>query len=235
MYSCPGREPGNAFVRHHTGVAATTDRPRHQGAYRGKDPPVPQKETNASADVDVITLIMADHREVDRIFELLREDVDARAITVRQLRALMLAHSEAEEAVVYTALKPEMLDQESDETDGDVIDEAFDEHAQMEQLIEDLAGTDPASEEFESILMDVIDSVNHHVEEEEQELLPKLKEICTSDEMAQITQEFYEIRMRVLEDEGGDDLALAPEVLDPLLGVQEVVDVREQSSQKTRQ
>jgi hemerythrin-like domain-containing protein len=192
-----------------------------------------QNETGASGDVDVITLILADHREVDRIFELLREDVEARAVTVRQLRALMLAHSEAEEAVVYTALKPEMLDEESDETDGDVIDEAFDEHAQMEQLIEDLAATNPSSEEFDSILMDVIDSVNHHVEEEEQELLPKLREICSADELARITQEFHEIRMRVLEDEGGEDLGLAPEVFDPLMGA-EVVDVRQSSSEQAR-
>jgi hemerythrin superfamily protein len=194
---------------------------------------VSQNQTNGSSDADVITLIMADHREVDRIFELLREDVDARAVTVRQLRALMLAHSEAEEAVVYAALKPEMLDEESDETDGDVIDEAFDEHAQMEQLIEDLAATSPSTEEFDSILMDAIDSVNHHVEEEEQELLPKLREICSAEEMARITLEFHEIRMRVLEDEGGEDLGLAPEVLDPLMGA-EVVDVRESSSDQAR-
>jgi hypothetical protein len=198
---------------------------------REKDPAVSQNDPTAPDKVDVVTLILADHREVDRIFEALREDVEGRAVTVRQLRALLLAHSEAEEAVVYTALKPEMSDEESDETDGDVIDEAFDEHAEMEQLIEELAATSPTSEEFESILLDVIDSVNHHVEEEEEELLPKLRQICTPEQMQQITQEFHKIRMRVLEDEGGEDLGLAPAVMDPLMGVERTIDVRQSESE----
>jgi hemerythrin superfamily protein len=180
---------------------------------------------------DVITLITADHREVERIFELLRDDAESRPQAVTQLRALMLAHSEAEEAVVYTALKPEMTDEQSDETDGDVIDEAFDEHAQMEQLIEELTAIDTASAEFESLLMDVMEAVTHHVEEEESELLPKLREVASDEEMQRITLEFHRLRMQVLEEEGGADLGLPAHVLDPMSGVQDV-DLREESGQQ---
>lgn len=182
---------------------------------------------------DVVTLIEADHREVERLFEAMRDDPEGRRQAVAQLRALMTAHSEAEEAVVYTALKPEMADEESEETDGDVIDEAFDEHAEAERLIEELYATDPASEDFDSLLMDVMESVNHHVEEEETSLLPRLREVCSPEEMQRITREFHEMRMRILGQEGAEELGISPAVLDPLNGVGAESDVDLRSAERT--
>ena len=183
-------------------------------------------ETPMSEMPDVVTLITADHREVERLFEQLRDDTESRAQTVLQLRAMLLAHAEAEEGVVYPALKPEMEDQESDETNGDVIDEAYDEHEEAEQLMEELAATDPNSEEFDSVLMDLMESVNHHVEEEENELLPQLREILSDEDMQMVTREFYRIRLEILEQEGGESLGIPPLAYDPVGAMQQEVDLR---------
>lgn len=172
---------------------------------------------------------MADHREVERIFEILREDEEARPQTVLQLRALMLAHSEAEEAIVYPLLKPEMEDEPSDEVEGDKIDEAYDEHAEAEQLLDELAETDPASEDFDSVLADVMEAINHHVEEEENELLPKLREMVQGDDMERITSEFARVRMEILEQEGGESLGLPPEVYNP-----QSIDLRDPQTQESQ-
>lgn len=177
---------------------------------------------------DVVTLILADHREVERIFETLREDQEARPQAVLQLRALMLAHSEAEEAIVYPTLKPEMEDEPSEEVEGDKIDEAYDEHAEAEQLLDELADTDPESEDFDSVLADVMESINHHVEDEESDLLPRLRDMLQGDEMQRIMSEFHRVRMEILEQEGGQALGFAPEVYDPLS-----IDLRDKQEQRS--
>jgi hemerythrin superfamily protein len=56
---------------------------------------------------DVVDLIMADHREVERLFEDLKRHPENRPLVVPVLSALLTAHSRAEEAEVYPVAKAE--------------------------------------------------------------------------------------------------------------------------------
>ena len=44
--------------------------------------------------VDVVDLIMADHREVERLFELVKEQPTTRVLNFPELCALLLAHAD---------------------------------------------------------------------------------------------------------------------------------------------
>lgn len=55
---------------------------------------------------DVVNLIMNDHREVERIFDTLRNEPDGRAGLVPVMSTLLTAHSRAEEAEFYPAARP---------------------------------------------------------------------------------------------------------------------------------
>ena len=56
---------------------------------------------------DVVDLILRDHRELERMFAQLKSDPDSRPSVVPLLTTLLTAHSRAEEAEVYPAVRKE--------------------------------------------------------------------------------------------------------------------------------
>ena len=75
-------------------------------------------------------------------------------------------HAVVEEDVFYPALKKEL-------SDGVLIDEALKEHQAVKDLIEELKGMEADDEEFGEKWSELVENVQHHVEEEESELLPQ--------------------------------------------------------------
>jgi hemerythrin superfamily protein len=117
---------------------------------------------------DVVDLIMSDHREVERLFEILKTRPDQRVTTLPVLSALLIAHSRAEESEVYPVARDEA-------GAGDEVAHSQEEHVEAEQLLEQLQATDPEAPEFEKALQQVVDAVTHHVEEEESKVLPAMR------------------------------------------------------------
>jgi hemerythrin superfamily protein len=117
---------------------------------------------------DVVDLIMSDHREVERLFEILKTRPDQRVTTLPVLAALLIAHSRAEESEVYPVARDEA-------GAADDVAHSQEEHVEAEQLLEQLQTTDPESPEFDAALQRVVDAVTHHVEEEESKVLPAMR------------------------------------------------------------
>jgi hypothetical protein len=57
-----------------------------------------------------------------------------------------------------------------------MVQEALEEHQTVKQLISELKGMEEADDEFESQFSQLVENVQHHVEEEENEMLPKVEE-----------------------------------------------------------
>lgn len=117
---------------------------------------------------DVVDLIMSDHREVERLFEILKTQPDQRVTTLPVLSALLVAHSRAEEAEVYPVARDEA-------GAGEQVAHSQEEHLEAEQLLERLQAADPEGAEFDTLLGQVVDAVTHHVEEEESNVLPSMR------------------------------------------------------------
>jgi hemerythrin-like domain-containing protein len=102
-----------------------------------------------------------------------------------QLKDDLEAHSHGEEAAFYSALREnaEMVD---------LINEATEEHAEVQNLLEDLEELGPESEEWGSKLADLKKSVLRHVKEEEGEIFKKAKEILEKEEIQRLGKEFQE-------------------------------------------
>lgn len=118
---------------------------------------------------DVVDLITTDHREVERLFEILKTKPEQRLTALPVLSALLVAHSRAEEAEVYPVARDEAGATEQ-------VAHSQEEHLEAEQLLEQLRTTDPDSKDFDTLLQQAMDSVNHHVEEEEESVLPVMRE-----------------------------------------------------------
>ncbi|MFJ6672815.1 hemerythrin domain-containing protein [Actinosynnema sp. NPDC091369] len=146
---------------------------------------------------DVVDLIMQDHREVERLFAELKDHPEKRPLLVPVLVSVLTAHSRAEEAEVYPVAKDE-----AGETDE--VEHSQEEHAEAEQLLAKLAGTDPTSPAFDDVLRELVESVTHHVEEEESSVLPGMRERLDDRRREELGRAFAESRARHMGDRPGE-------------------------------
>jgi hemerythrin superfamily protein len=153
---------------------------------------------------DVVEMIMADHRELERLFGKLRDEPDSRPLLVPVVAALLSAHSRAEEAEVYPAAK-----NEAGETDD--VAHSQQEHLEAEKLLHELAGTDPNSSAFDTVLRQFVDAVTHHVEDEEKNVLPGIREQLSQQRREQLGAAFAAVRAKHLM--SGDSISLTREQL----------------------
>ncbi len=118
---------------------------------------------NGSGRDDAISLLKADHREVERLFgefESARSRDRQRELAERICEALKV-HTEIEEEIFYPAFL-EATD------DTDVHHEAEIEHAGAKHLISEIEATGPRDDHFEARVTVLREMIRHHVKEEEQ-------------------------------------------------------------------
>jgi len=124
--------------------------------------------------MDAITLLKADHKAVKSMFTAfgkLGDDAhkSKRELVDKMIEALSV-HAAIEEVVLYPAIRKEVED-----SDDDVL-EALEEHHVAKWLLSELDGMDPTHERFNAKVTVLIESVKHHITEEETELFPLVRE-----------------------------------------------------------
>ncbi|SDG57733.1 Hemerythrin HHE cation binding domain-containing protein [Lentzea fradiae] len=135
---------------------------------------------------DVVDLIMQDHREVERLFAELKGHPEKRPLLTPVLCGLLVAHSRAEESEIYPAAK---------EAGGeDEVEHSQEEHAEAEQLLVKLLDCEYDSPEYEKALQDVVDSITHHVEEEEKTVLPGMRQRLSAERRYELGELFARSR-----------------------------------------
>lgn len=149
-----------------------------------------------SVPADVVELIKNDHREVERLFDLLQKQPATRGLNFPILCALLIAHSRAEESEVYPVAKDE-----AGETDE--VAHSQGEHAEAEHMLEQMTAMDPDSAEFATALDELIKAVNHHVEEEESKVLPGMQQRLSDARRAELGEAFVTARTEHLGDRPG--------------------------------
>lgn len=145
---------------------------------------------------DVVDLIMADHREVERLFAALQEHPEQRALLVPEMASLLIAHSRAEEAEVYPVAR-----QEAGEVDE--VSHSQQEHEEADALLGELQALDPTTAEFDAKLSELIKAVTHHVGEEESNVLPGMREKLDESRRAELAVNFARARADHLGDQPG--------------------------------
>ncbi|HET6743516.1 MAG TPA: hemerythrin domain-containing protein [Kribbella sp.] len=146
---------------------------------------------------DVVDLIMQDHREVERLFDELKDSPEKRPNLLPVLTTLLTAHSRAEEAEVYPVAAQEAGEKEE-------VSHSQQEHIEADQLLAKLAETDPTSPAFEKALQNLVDAVSHHVEEEETKVLPGMRSNLSDERRAQLGDAFAASRKQHLGEQPGD-------------------------------
>lgn len=141
--------------------------------------------------MDVYQIIKQDHETASRLMERIAESSE-RAVKTREenfakLRGELEAHTSAEQAIVYPAL------QEFDETRALAL-EAIEEHAIVEQLLADLSGMDVGSEEWTAKFTVLKENIEHHVEEEENDMFDKARKVLSDEQADELGQRFQKMK-----------------------------------------
>ena len=75
--------------------------------------------------------------------------------------------------------------------DGDKLaDHEIEEHAKAERVMKSLEETDADDPKFDELTRNLIDTIRHHVEDEEKDLLPKLREACNPETLRELGEKF---------------------------------------------
>lgn len=131
-----------------------------------------------------LELLKADHQKVQELFDQVKatENEKQHKQLYKKIRTELEAHTHAEEKVLYPALK-------KDEEFKDQVLEAIEEHMQVKTLIRDIERLADGSERFDAKLKVLIDNVEHHVEEEEDELFPQVESRFSEEDLETIGME----------------------------------------------
>src|SRR5438309_1925906 len=123
--------------------------------------------------MDALTLLRNDHRTVERLFKDFEKTGD-RAVKrktglVERIIGELSVHAAIEEQVLYPAAR------KADPDLDDQVLEALEEHHIVKWTLSELDGMDADDERFDAKVRVLIESVRHHVKEEEGDLFPKLR------------------------------------------------------------
>ncbi len=129
---------------------------------------------------DAIRMLEVDHRKVESLFDRCKSSPDAKV--VEQICNELTIHAAIEEQVIYPLL---------DELPGgtEMQQEAQQEHQQVKEAIAQIqsAGYDP--DQVGPALQQLIEDVTHHVEEEESEVFPKMREALGEERLMDVGQQ----------------------------------------------
>jgi hemerythrin-like domain-containing protein len=123
---------------------------------------------------DAITVLKQDHKEIlkaFRDFESAGENAHkTKGKIVDRIIELLTVHTYIENEVMYPRVR-ELLP----EVEDDVL-ESYEEHHVADLLVVELAAMKPDAERFDAKTTVLIENVRHHIEEEEKEWFPKVRQ-----------------------------------------------------------
>ena len=121
--------------------------------------------------MDCLELLKEQHDEAKNLFKKLEKAEGASAQRLfDQLKQMLTLHEELEETYFYPELKKA-------ETTEELILEGYQEHHVMDLLIEEISRLKPSAEEWQPKITVLQENTEHHIEEEEGELFPKVRKI----------------------------------------------------------
>ena len=133
--------------------------------------------------MDVLTFLKDEHDEAKAVFKKLEGAKGAEAQRLwDQLSSMLSLHEELEETYFYPALR------QSPKTE-DLILEGYQEHHVMDVLIGEIAALKPSDEAWEPKIKVLQENTEHHIEEEEEELFPKVRKIWDSEMRQKVGKE----------------------------------------------
>jgi hemerythrin superfamily protein len=152
-------------------------------------------QTSDKSDMNIEDVIRMDHNKVNMLFMQIDQTNDPAKIQeyFGQIYKDLSVHSEAEEQVVYPAVRSFYSDTQ----------ELYDEQAELKVVLEELKGMDVSATDFvnnfKSRIGQLKDMVMDHVRQEENSMFAALRSNCSDDQREQMATQFKSAKAKLQE------------------------------------
>ncbi|HEX2699758.1 MAG TPA: hemerythrin domain-containing protein [Acidimicrobiales bacterium] len=134
--------------------------------------------------MDAITLLKQDHKTVESLFKKFEKAGPGAMVAQRELAEKIIrelsVHAAIEEQVFYPAVRESVPDAEEH------VLESLEEHHIVKWVASELDSMKPDEERFHAKMTVLIENARHHVEEEESELFPQVRQALGRKVLAEI-------------------------------------------------
>ena len=125
--------------------------------------------------MDPFALLKSDHDKVSELFERIEAaSGQAKVDIFKKIQSELEVHTHVEEKILYPALR------NAEET-RDITLEAYEEHQVVKDLLAELAAGEP-NDRWDAKLTVLKENVEHHVDEEENDMFGKAKDVLSNEE-----------------------------------------------------
>ena len=139
--------------------------------------------------MDGLELLRQDHDRVRSLFTSFREaadaeDTDRMAGLTGEIFHELQVHTAIEEEVFYPMILTEHTD------------ESYEEHHVVDVLIEEIRGLGASDPAYKAKMTVLMENVEHHASEEEDEMFPQVRELFSQNELESLGEELQAARTR---------------------------------------
>ncbi|MGX8881907.1 hemerythrin domain-containing protein [Methylovorus sp. SPW-M1] len=155
---------------------------------------------------DVIEQLVDDHKNVKKLFKQYsklaeKEDIEGKTLVANQICLELTVHARVEEEIFYPAARTAIHD-------DDLLNEAVVEHSTAKSLIGQIQSMNPSDPMYDAKMTVLSEYIDHHVEEEETEMFPKVKKakVDLEELEVEVSKRRGQLMAEVVNAEGGIDI-----------------------------
>lgn len=148
-------------------------------------------QASDKSDMNIQDVIRMDHNKVNILFMEIEKSNDIRKIEeyFGQIYKDLSAHSEAEEQVVYPAVRSFYGETQ----------ELYDEQAEMKVMLDQLKSSNVSADDFKSRLEHLKNAVMDHVRQEESTMFAAIRSNCSDEQQEQMATQFKSAKSKIQE------------------------------------
>ena len=135
--------------------------------------------------MNALELLKEDHDRVDKLFQKVEATGEGEHLALfEQIMAELEVHTHIEETIFYPQIK-----EKGDEELQKLVAEGVEEHRQAKMFLRELDALQSEGERFEAKLKVLMEDIKHHVQEEEGEMFPMIKEQFDESSLQELGQQ----------------------------------------------
>lgn len=143
--------------------------------------------------MNAIDSLKEDHDRVDKLFQKVEATEEGEHMDLfERINSELEVHMHIEETIFYPAIK-----EDGDEELKKLVSEGVEEHRQAKMFLRELDALKSEGERFEAKLKVLMEDIKHHVQDEEGEMFPLIREQFDEQKLQELGQKLDKEKKKV--------------------------------------